>query len=84
MYDQTDTSGFYLFDGGLAHAPNFVHSPDFYIHRNAKDTYTYPLGGWYWFDSREDARAFFGLQPEPLPQPEDATNFNFYDPNGGV
>lgn len=87
MFEQEDTSGFYMFDGGIVYAPTFVHSPDFYIDRGEKDTYTYPVGGWYWFDSKEEARAFFGLPLEdpPPPSPLDIYNsMNYpYDPNGG-
>ena len=28
-----------------------------------KDTYTYPVDNWYWFNSEEEAREFFNLPP---------------------
>jgi hypothetical protein len=63
-----DTSGFYFCqDGALAFGPNFVETKDFQIYRDQKDSYTYPVNGWYWFDSEEDARIFFNLPPKPLP-----------------
>jgi len=63
-----DTSGFYLCqDGALAFGPNFVETKDFQIYRDQKDSYTYPVNGWYWFDSEEDARIFFNLPPKPPP-----------------
>lgn len=29
-------------------------------HQN--NEYTYPIDGWYWFNSEEEAKAFFNLQ----------------------
>lgn len=31
-----------------------------------KDIYTYPVEGWYWFDTDEEAEAFFAMS---LPKP---------------
>lgn len=57
-----DTSGFYKLDGEvLLYAPNGVMAPDYSIDRSGKDDYTYPVYGWYWFDSEAEARLFFGL-----------------------
>lgn len=61
-----DTSGFYKNDDGcLLSGPNFVLAGSFSLYRDLKDTYTYPVGGWYWFDSIEDACLYFELE---LPQ----------------
>jgi hypothetical protein len=49
----------------LLYAPNFVYAGSFNLLKEEKDTYTYPTGGWYWFDSIEEAYAFWKL---PLPQ----------------
>jgi hypothetical protein len=54
-------SGFYKLDGDLLHGPNFVLNADYELRRETKDQHTYPTDGWYWFDSEEEARAFFGL-----------------------
>jgi hypothetical protein len=58
-----NTSGFYKLDGELLYGPNFVFGPyDSYELR--KETYTknqYPIDGWYWFDSEEEAKLFFNL-----------------------
>jgi hypothetical protein len=27
-----------------------------------RDTYTYPVYGWYWFDTEEMAKAYFGVE----------------------
>jgi hypothetical protein len=61
-----DTSGFYrMSEETLFFAPNAVRAPTYDLFRKDKDTYTYPVEGWYWFDTREAARAFFGLPLEP-------------------
>ena len=45
------TAGFYkLEDGNWLYAPNFVCSPDYELLMEFKDTYTYPIDGWSWYD----------------------------------
>lgn len=70
-----DTSGFYLYqDGALTFAPNFVENTNFQLYRDQKDTHNYPVHGWYWFDTEDDARAFFNMPPKPLPfDPNDSS-----------
>jgi len=66
-----NTAGFYKNEddsGYILHGPNFVLAGSFSLYRHLKDTYTYPVGGWYWFDSTEEAYAFWGLtMPEQNP-----------------
>lgn len=59
-----DTSGFYKLDGELLHGPNFVYAPEFTLLKEHHAEYSYPVGGWYWFDSLEEAHAHFGITPE--------------------
>lgn len=60
-----DTAGFYKLDGELLlHGPNFVLNANFELKRENKDQYNYPIDGWYWFDSVEQAREFWNI-PEP-------------------
>lgn len=54
-----DTSGFYSQDHMLR-AGQFVYGPGFTLLRADHATYTYPVQGWYWFDSAEEAAAAFG------------------------
>ena len=62
---EKDTSGFYtLNEGKLFCAPNAVRAPTFDLFRKDKDTYTYPIGGWYWFDTKYDAEVFFEIKEE--------------------
>jgi hypothetical protein len=58
-----DTSGFYAIEGEtLLYAPNFVYFPDkTTLLRENKDNYEYPVKGWYWFDTENDATNFFQI-----------------------
>lgn len=40
-----------------------VLSAEYQLLTEDKDTYTYPIDGWYWFNSEEEAREFFNLPP---------------------
>ena len=59
-----DTSGFYKLDGELLYGPNYVLNQAYELWRDSHDTYTYPVDGWYWFDSETLAREFWDI---PLP-----------------
>lgn len=52
MKEIIDTSGFYKLDeeGNLLHAVNSVHTKNYTLLREEKDTYTYPVDGWVWYD----------------------------------
>lgn len=55
-----ETSGFYKLDNGqILYAQQFVEAPDYSLKASEKDSYTYPINGWYWFDSEEEAKANF-------------------------
>lgn len=54
-------SGFYKLDGDLLYGPNFVYGPTYELLASNKDTYTYPVEGWYWFDTLEEACNHFGV-----------------------
>ncbi|MGI9158939.1 MAG: hypothetical protein ACR2K1_04220 [Saprospiraceae bacterium] len=66
-----DTSGFYKLDEILLFARYSVYSGGYELLRENYNTYIYPVDGWYWFDSEEDARIFFNLPP---PEPENTDN----------
>jgi len=62
-----DTSGFYHLDGDLLFGPNFVDGPNFSLDRNNPEDRDNDLNGsathgWYWFDSEEEAKAFFDIE----------------------
>ena len=60
-----DTSGFYKLDGDLLFGPNFVLNANYELRRETHDQHIYPIDGWYWFSSAEEAYAAFKL---PLPE----------------
>ena len=64
-----DTSGFYKLDADLLYGPNFVLNANYELRRETHDQQTYPIDGWSWFDSDEEARLFFNLpaKEEELP-----------------
>lgn len=64
-----NTSGFYKLDGELLFGPNFVLNANYELRRETPDQHTYPVDGWYWFDSRAEARIFWNL-PEEIPEEE--------------
>lgn len=52
---------FYKRDGEeILVAPNFVRGPTFDLFAEDKDTYTYPVDGWTWYDTLD--QALVGLQ----------------------
>ena len=56
-----DTSGFYKLDGDLMFGPNFVLNANYELRRETHGKHSYPVDGWYWFDSEAEARVFFGF-----------------------
>lgn len=72
-----DTQGFYKLDGdALLFGPNGVFSGDYNLTREDRASYSYPVDGWYWFDSEADARSFFNL-PEPADEMPSSDPFPF-------
>jgi hypothetical protein len=59
-----DTSGFYKLDGSLLYGPNYVLNANYELRRETRDDHSYPVDGWYWFDTEEEARLFFDLPAE--------------------
>lgn len=57
-----DTSGFYKnFSGEIIYGPNCISHKDYELSRQNKDEYEYPVDGWYWFDSKQEAKEFFKI-----------------------
>jgi hypothetical protein len=47
------TEGFYKQDGySWICAPNFVYSETYELKKELKDTYSYPVDGWVWYDEQ--------------------------------
>lgn len=43
---------------------NFVYAPTFTLTKETKDEFMYPIEGWYWFETIEEANEFFGITKE--------------------
>ena len=57
--------GFYkLEDGSLLYAPNFVSGPGFELLAGEHERHIYPVEGWRWFETLEDACNDLGVDIE--------------------
>ena len=48
-------------EGQLLAAIERVSGPDFELRVERRTEYTYPVDGWYWFDTEAEARAALGV-----------------------
>jgi hypothetical protein len=63
-----DTSGFYKNDDGmLLYGKNYVLTGSYNLYREQKDNYEYPIGGWKWFDTEQDARLHYNITKKEDP-----------------
>ena len=54
---------FYKKDNDMVlEAPNFVLNKDYELRKETKDIHIYPIDGWYWFDTIEEAYTFLGIE----------------------
>jgi len=57
------TAGFYKTENDtILYAPNIVEGDGYVLVAQDKDQYEYPIHGWTWFDSEEEAKEFFNLE----------------------
>lgn len=63
-----NTSGFYKCENQqyLLYAENSVINKDYQLYREEHETYTYPVDDWYWFNTEEEAKAFFNIKDEEV------------------
>lgn len=66
-----NTAGFYKTENNdLFYGPNYVLGIDGEsLYKEQKDSYTFPIGGWYWFESEEEARIFLNIPIPPILPP---------------
>ena len=58
----TNTAGFYKFENDeLRYGSTSVHAPNFTLVEANHANYNYPVEGWYYFNSYEEAEAYFEL-----------------------
>lgn len=60
-------AGFYRVDdeNNLLYAPTAVYAPDYTLLAAERFNYTYPINGWYWFESYEQAVAQWSIELPP-------------------
>ena len=58
------TDGFYRVENEniLVCGRLYVLNQDYALYRDEKDTYEYPVDGWRWFGSEDEAYAYFNLE----------------------
>ena len=58
---EEDTSGFYKLDesGDILYASYAVYNKDYTLLKDQKDSFQYPVDGWFWFDTKEEAEKYF-------------------------
>lgn len=61
------TAGFYKKENDtLCYAPNIIEGDGYVLVAQDKDQYEYPIDGWTWFDSEEEAKALLPVYEEPI------------------
>jgi hypothetical protein len=57
-----DSQGFYKYrDQELLYAPNYIEGPNLLLLSSEKDKYEYPVDGWIWFESEQQAKEEFNI-----------------------
>ena len=60
-----NTAGFYKYEEpSLHYGPNYVLDSNYKLSKETKDDNIYPIDGWYWFNSEEEAHVYFNYVPE--------------------
>ena len=61
---ESKTDGFYRVENEtmIVCGRLYVLNKDYALYRDEKDTYQYPIDGWRWFNSENEAYEFFGIQ----------------------
>jgi len=56
-------SGFYKKEEeDVFYAPNFVENKDYSLKIEEKDSYVFPISGWYYFETKTEAEVFFDME----------------------
>lgn len=71
------TRGFYkTIDNHVFYAEKNVHNKEYNLSIDEYNLYEYPVDGWYYFDSKEDAYAFFDLEIPIINDNNDDQQYN--------
>ena len=57
---------FFKYMDGVLLFGRVVSAPTFELTIETKDDFDYPMDGWHWFESEEQARAFFGIVADAI------------------
>lgn len=55
------SAGFYKYENPIMLHGTFVLDMNYELRLETKDEHQYPIDGWYWFDTEQEAYSFFGL-----------------------
>ena len=67
-------AGFYKLDGDmLLYGANFAVNANYELYKEQKDTYTYPVDGWSWYESEQAACSGNGIPYVPPVDPQSDT-----------
>lgn len=61
-----NTNGFYKYETELFYAPNYVECTEYKLTVADKDSYTLPIDGWYYFETQQQAKDYFGIVDEVI------------------
>jgi hypothetical protein len=61
---------FYKLENDIVESAECVSGTGFDLNTVSKDEYTYPVAGWWWFDTDVDASAHFGVPVPSVPVEE--------------
>lgn len=50
----------------ILEAPNFVYAPTYTLLKEQKELYEFPVDGWYWFETIEEAKKYFNIEDKAL------------------
>ena len=60
-----ETQGFYKYDNdSLLYGKNFVLNSNYELRKESYDQHEYPIDGWYWFNSADEAKEHFNVPEE--------------------
>jgi hypothetical protein len=61
------TAGFYKKENEtLFYAPNIIEAEGYVLVAQDKDQYEYPIDGWTWFDSEEEAKSLLDTNHQEI------------------
>ena len=66
-------AGFYKYDVDVMYSSGSIFTGGYALLPQFKDTYTYPIDGWYWFNTPQEAAQFLGFSYASLLEGEEKT-----------